>query len=187
VLAFARSDHFIPLLLVAIAIAIAVVLWRLRARLLKRVARRRAAGYRLMDCLKAYTAWIDWHRDEPLLHRDPANLEIPAPLAQAVLVKDEHFPELSKLMLQLLHTHRELMQYLWEENILRMTHAGHQRPYYADPRYHQLRDTQDAALDSLFLRCRESIGDADSAWRHTRSDFSFSSGMGMSTPSTPSH
>jgi hypothetical protein len=178
-----RIDDIIPLILVGIAIAIAIVLWRVRVRFLRRLARRRAAGYRLMDCLKAYTAWIDWHRDEPLLHRDPGNLDIPAALAQAVQVKDEHFPELSKLMVQLLQTHRELMQYLWEENILRMTHSGHQRPYYADPRYHQLRDTQDAALDSLFLRCRELIGDGNSEWRNTRSDFNFSSGMGTSTPS----
>jgi hypothetical protein len=177
-----RFDDFIPLLLVGIAIAIAVVLWRLRVRYARRAARRRSAGYRLMDCLKAYTAWIDWHRDEPLLHRDPESLDIPAALAQAVQIKDEHFPELSKLMVQLLQTHRELMEYLWEENILRMTHASHQRPYYADPRYHQLRDTQDAALDSLFLRCRELIGDANAEWRHTRSDFTFSSETGMSTP-----
>lgn len=177
-----RLEDYIPLLLVAIAIAVALVLWRLRVQYVRRAARRRAAGYRLMDCLKAYTAWIDWHRDEPLLHRDPESLSIPAALAQAVQIKDEHFPELSKLMLQLLQTHRQLMEYLWEENILRMTHAGHQRPYYADPRYHQLRDTQDAALDSLFLRCRELIGDANSEWRHTRSDFSFSSETGMSTP-----
>jgi len=174
---------FLPLLLAGGALAVALVLWRLRVRAVKRAARRRAAGYRLMDCLKAYTAWIDWHRDEPLLHRDPESLNIPAALAQAVQIKDEHFPELAKLMVQLLHSHRELMQYLWEENILRMTHSGHQRPYYADPRYHQLRDTQDAALDSLFLRCRELIGDANTEWRHTRSDFSFSSETGMSTPS----
>ena len=177
-----RIDEFIPLVLVGIVIAIAIALWRVRVRFARRAAKRRAAGYRLMDCLKAYTAWIDWHRDEPLLHRDPESLSIPAALAQAVQLKDEHFPELAKLMVQLLQTHRELMQYLWEENILRMTHSGHQRPYYADPRYHQLRDTQDAALDSLFLRCRELIGDANSEWRHTRSDFSFSSETGMSTP-----
>ena len=177
-----RIDEIIPLVLVGIVIAIAILLWRVRVRVVRRAARRRAAGYRLMDCLKAYTAWIDWHRDEPLLHRDPESLSIPAALAQAVQLKDEHFPELAKLMVQLLQTHRELMQYLWEENILRMTHSGHQRPYYADPRYHQLRDTQDAALDSLFLRCRELIGDANSEWRHTRSDFSFSSETGMSTP-----
>lgn len=177
------NDISVPLLLAGLVIALAVVLGLARARLAKRAARRRAAGYRLMDCLKAYTAWIDWHRGEPLLHQDPESLSIPAALAQAVQIKDEYFPELSRLMVQLLHTHRELMQYLWEENILRMTHSGQHRPYYADPRYHQLRDTQDAALDSLFLRCRELIGDANSAWSHTRSDFNFSSGMGVSTPS----
>jgi hypothetical protein len=182
---FASIDDFLPLLLVGLVIAITVVLWRARARMVRRMARRRAAGYRLMDCLKAYTAWIDWHRDEPLLHTDPESLNIPAALAQAVQVKDEHFPELSQLMVQLLQTHRELMQYLWEENILRMTHAAHQRPYYADPRYHQLRDTQDSALDSLFLRCRELIGEDNIEWRHTRSDFSFSSGMGA-TPTNNS-
>ncbi|MBK6009423.1 hypothetical protein JJB11_25270 [Ramlibacter ginsenosidimutans] len=181
-LALDRLDPYLPALLVALALAAAVVLWRVRSRLLKRAARRRAAGYRLMDYLKAYTAWVDWHRDEPLLHRDP-DIDIPAALAQAVQVKDEHFPELSRCMLQLLQTHRELMQYLWEENILRMSHAGQQRPYYADPRYHQLRDTQDAALDTLFLRCRELIGEEHGKWRDTRSDFSFSSGM--ETPSPP--
>ena len=56
---------------------------------------------------------------------------------------------------------------------------------YADPRYHHLRDLQDAALDSLFLRCRQLIGEDDLNWSRTRSDFSFSSGMGMSHPSTP--
>jgi hypothetical protein len=182
VLALDRLDPYLSPLLVALALAVAIVLWRVRTRLVKRAARRRAAGYRLMDCLKAYTAWVDWHRDEPLLHRDPENLEIPAALAQAVQVKDEHFPELSRFMLQLLQTHRELMQYLWEENILRMSHAGHQRPYYADPRYHQLRDTQDNALDTLFLRCRELIGEKHGKWRDTRSDFSFSSGMETHSP-----
>ena len=181
-------DTLFPLLLVGIAVAVALVLWRLRARAQRRIARRKAAGYQLMDCLKAYTAWIDWHRDEPLLHnQDPESLAIPAALQQAVQIKDEHFPELSRLMLQLLQSHRELMQYLWEENILRMSGASSGRPHYADPRYHQLRDTQDAALDSLFLRCRQLIGDAGAEWRRTRSDFSFSSSMGASTPSTPSY
>ena len=97
VLASIQTDRLIPLLLVALAMAIAVGLWRLRVRWVRRMARRRAAGYQLMDCLKAYTVWIDWHRDEPLLHRDPESLDIPAALKQAVQVKDEHFPELSRL------------------------------------------------------------------------------------------
>jgi hypothetical protein len=179
------SDLFYPLSLVAMALVVAVVLWRLRTRVVRRTAQRRAAGYRLMDCLKAYTAWIDWHRDEPLLHQKPDDTGIPASLAQAVQIKDEHFPDLSGLMVQLLQTHRELMQYLWEENILRMQHAAPLRPHYADPRYHNLRDRQDAALDSIFLRCRQLIGDAEITWHRTQSDFSFSGGD-LSVPSQPS-
>lgn len=180
------SAVMFPLLLVAAALAVAVVLWRLRARLLKHMARRRQAGYQLMDSLKAYTVWIDWHRDEPQLHQDPAKLAIPAALARAVEIQGQHFPELARLMAQLLQTHSALMQYLWEENILRMTDETQRRPHYADPRYHQLRDTQDAALDSLFANCRELIGDSESGWHRTRSDFSFSSGTsGSSRPSSP--
>lgn len=178
-------DLMYPLSLVLVVLAVALGLWRLRVRSARRLARRRAAGYQLMDCLKAYTAWIDWHRDEPLLHQAPEENGIPAALAQAVQIKDEHFPELSGLMLQLLQTHRELMQYLWEENILRMTHASALRPHYADPRYHNLRDRQDAALDSLFMRCRQLIGDSAEGWQRTRSDFSFSGGASM--PSHPSY
>jgi hypothetical protein len=178
-------DILVPLSFVGVAIAIVLVLWRLHARAAKLAHRRRWAGYRLIDCLKAYSAWIDWHREEPLLRQSAAELGLPEPLAQAVQIKDEHFPQLGPLLLQLLHSHRELMEYLWEENILRLTHAAPRRPHYADPRYHQLRDRQDAALDSLFLQCRQLIGDDESGWRQTQSDFSFSSGMNQA-PSTPS-
>lgn len=173
----------LPLALGALALAAVVLLWQLRSRWLKRQARRRAAGYQLMDCLKAYAVWIDWHRDEPLLHQNPEAVNIPAALAQAVQIKDAHFPELTPLMLKLLHTHRALMQYLWEQNILRMTHAASTSPLYAQPAYQQLRDTQDGALDSLFLRCRQLIGDDEVEWKRTRSDFSFSGDMNV--PSTP--
>jgi hypothetical protein len=179
-------DLSLILLSLLLAVALLGPLWVLRHRARKLAARRRAAGYRLMDCLKAYSAWVDWHRDEPLLHQSPENLTIPAALAQAFQIRDEWFPDLAGLMVQLLHSHRELMQYFWEENILRMTHSASQRPHYADPRYHHLRDMQDAALDSLFMRCRQLIGDDDLNWHRTRSDFTFSSGVSMpSHPSTP--
>lgn len=174
-----------PFILLASAVGVGALLWRLRARQLRRKAWRRYAGYELMDALKAYTVWIDWRRDEPLLHQSPEELSIPAVLARAVQVKDQHFPELSALFVELLHTHRELMQYLWEQNILRMTHAVPVRPHYADPVYHAIRDRQDAVLDSLFSRCRELIGDDATPWRRTRSDFSFSSSS-MGAPSLPS-
>ena len=177
-------DFLVPLAFIGVAFAVVATLWRLHARAAERAARRRSAGYQLIDCLKAYTAWIDWHREEPLLRQSPEELSLPAPLAQAVELKDAHFPQLGPLLLQLLHTHRELMEYLWEENILRLTHSAPRRPHYADPRYHQLRDRQDAALDSLFLQCRQLIGDGESDWSRTHSDFGFSSGMNQA-PSTP--
>ena len=170
-----------PLALVVIGLVLATVLWRLRVRRARRLARRRAAGYRLMDCVKAYTAWIDAQRDEPLLHQN-VDAGVPPALEQAMQIKDEHFPELSGLLLQLLQTHRELVQYLWEENILRMTHEPRLRPHFADPRYQAIRDRQDATLDALFLRCRQLIGDSGSEWQRTRSDFSFSRG-GLGLPS----
>jgi hypothetical protein len=170
-------------LAVALVLVVAWSLWRAHVRAVRRALRRRTAGYQLMDCLKAYSAWVDWHRDEPLLHQNPEDLTLPAALAQACMLKDEWLPELSPLMVQLLHSHRELMQFFWEENILRMTQAA-QRPYYADPRYHALRDRQDAALDSLFARCRGLIGDTEARWHRTRSDFTFSSGLSL--PSHPS-
>jgi hypothetical protein len=179
----ANLDFVFPLLLVTAALGVAFALWRLRVAFTRRVARRRAAGYQLIDCLKAYTAWIDWQRDEPLMHTKPDALAVPPPLEQAVRIKESDFPELSPLMVKLLQTHRELMQYLWEQNILRMTHAATTAPHYADPRYHQLRDTQDAALDSLFMRCRQLIGDDGSEWKRTRSDFSFSGDINL--PSRP--
>jgi hypothetical protein len=170
----------VPVLLALVAVG---ALWRLRVRRAQRLARKRAAAYQFIDCLKAYTAWIDWHRDEPLLHQNRDDGGIPPALAQAVHLKDLHFPELAALMLQLLQTHRELMQYLWEENILRMTHSP-LRPHYADPLYHNIRDRQDATLDSLFMRCRQLVGDDGEHWERTRSDFSFSS-SGLGTPSQP--
>ncbi|GAB3650368.1 hypothetical protein [Ramlibacter alkalitolerans] len=167
-------DLLYPLCLVVIALVIAGVLWRIRWLRARRLARRRAAGYQLIDCLKAYTSWIDWHRDEGVQQQTPQDSALPATLAQAVEIKDEHFPELTALMQQLLRTHHELMHYLREENALRMAKVAPLRAHYADPRYHNLRDRQDAALDSLFMRCRQLIGDSGQEWQRTRSDFSFS-------------
>lgn len=182
----ALADSVLTVLLLMAAVpALVLAGWGLRVRR-QRARRRRTAGYELMDALKAYTVWIDWHRDEPLLHRSPEELTTPAVLARAVQVKDEHFPELSALTVQLLHTHRELMEYLWEQNILRITQAAPPRPHYADPSYHAIRDRQDAALDSLFMRCRQLIGDTESGWTRTRSDFTFSGTSGLqSQPSSP--
>jgi hypothetical protein len=175
---FEDPDLAVPLLLAAALLLAVLLLGRVWTRVARRAARRRHAGYQLMDALKAYTVWIDWHRDDAMQHQTAETVTVPPPLVKAVQLKDRHFPELSRLMQQLLQTHRQLMQYLWEGNVLRNRESAPARPHYADPRYHQLRDTQDAALDSLFEKCRALIGRTESGWRRTRSDFSFSSALG---------
>lgn len=157
-------------------LAVVVAAWAWRAHRQRRLAQRRAAGYQLLDCLKAYSAWMDWHRDEPISAQNLDELSSPAPLAKASEIKDRWFPELGGLLVQLLRSHRLMMEYLWEQNILRMSGGSlHERS--TDTRYQELRDLQDATLDSLFLRCRQLIGDSDPKWHRTRSDFSFSNSI----------
>jgi hypothetical protein len=140
-------DLLVPLVLAVFALVVTGALWRLRWQHRRRIARRRAAAYQLIDCLKAYTAWIDWHRDEPLLHQNPTRAASPRRWRRRCRSRTSTFPNSAPSCLDLLRTHRELMQYLWEENILRMKHASPLRPHYADPRYHNIRDRQDCLLD----------------------------------------
>lgn len=161
-------------------LALVLGLWRARRRTLK----RRMAGYVLLDCLKAYSAWMDYQREELFQTRNPEDLGTPEPLMRACEIKDEWFPQLAPQMVRLLHSHRQMMEYLWEQRILRMSHASARASILADPRYQQLRDLQDATMDGLFVRCRQLIGDSGRKWRPTRSDFAFSSGL--SIPSIPS-
>jgi hypothetical protein len=173
------SDVMNPQLLVLVALVLSAAaligLLRVRAAVRRRTARRRAAGYYLMDCMKAYTAWIDWHNEEPMRYQRPQDAAVPPALARAVHLKDQHFPELAPFIAELLQCHQELMQCVWEENILRMTHSAHLLARSANPHYHLVRDRQDAALDGLFLRCRQLIGDTGPTWHHTQTDFRFSS------------
>jgi len=175
------SDTYLLLLAAGIgfALALALGIWRTRVHTM----RRRMAGYVLLDCLKAYSAWMDYQREELFQSRSPEELGTPQPLLRACEIKDEWFPQLSPQMVRLLHSHRQMMEYLWEQRILRMSQAAARASIHADPRYQQLRDLQDAMMDGLFVRCRQLIGDSGRKWRPTRSDFSFSSGL--SVPSLP--
>ncbi len=165
---------------VGLALLLTGSAWRAHVKARRSAHERRAAGLRLMDCLKAYAAWMDYQREEPLAARTPDELTAPAPLLEASLIRDEWFPELTPPMVRLLQAHRQMIGYLWEQNILRLTVGGSAR-VHRDPRYLELRDLQDATLDALFQRCRQLIGDTNPEWHRTRSDFGFS--MSVSRPS----
>jgi hypothetical protein len=140
----------------------------------------RARGYELIAALKAYSAWVDCQRDEPFLCRDADELSVPEPLARALGIKAA-FPALSQHTLRLLQAHSRLVEYLWQQNLLRLSQAVGWRPAYQDPQYLQIRGAQEDLIQEMIGMCQEAIGDRQQEWRRTGTDFSFSSDGPIST------
>jgi hypothetical protein len=177
------DDFFIPFLIGAsafIAVGAVVYCW---ARHQRRVRARqlRAQGYRLIHALREYSAWIDYQRDVPLTARSLDELTSPEPLTQARQIKQDWFPQLTQHMVRLLQAHSRQIEYLWEQNLLRLSQGSGWRPAYEDKQYQQLRGAQEELMDEMIALCRAIIGDTSQPWRRTGSDFSFSSnGLGIS-------
>ncbi|TWO70588.1 hypothetical protein FN976_13575 [Caenimonas sedimenti] len=172
------------IVLVALATFLGFALaWRLaRLRVERAATARRKAARDLVDSMKAYGAWMDARRDEPLDDSSLDELTVPPPLRRAVTIKDEAFPQMAPAMVRLLKSHSAMIEFLWQQNILRIGHAAPGVPIHADPRYQSLRDNQDAAIDSIIAQSRQLIGEDQPVWHGTRSDFIYSSGLSL-----PSH
>jgi hypothetical protein len=139
-----------------------------------RAARLRSQGHRLIHALQAYSAWIDSQRDSLFTASSLDELTSPEPLALALRIKGEWFPTLQPDMLRLLQAHSRMIEYLWQQNLLRMSQGAGWRPVYEDNQYLQLRGAQEDLIDEIILSCRELIGETEHAWRPTGSDFAFS-------------
>jgi hypothetical protein len=135
---------------------------------------RRAQGYRLIHALQAYSAWIDCQRDLPFAAKTLADLSLPEPLIIVREIKREWFPSLVEQMVPLLQAHSRMMEYLWEQTLLRLTQGSAWKPAYEDAKYQELRDAQEDLIDELIAKCRELIGDNTQVWQRTGSDFAFS-------------
>jgi hypothetical protein len=172
-----------------LAVAVATFLgfalaWRLaRLRVVRAANARRKAARDMVDCMKAYGAWMDARRDEPFTESSLEELSMPTPLRRAVAIKDEAFPQMGPALVRLLRSHSAMMEFLWQRNILRISRSWPELPVYAEPRYQALRDNQDAAIDSLIVQSRALIGEDRPVWHGTRSDFIYSSGLSL--PSQP--
>jgi len=181
------NELFLPSLIGAItllAAATAVYRWMRHIRRV-RAARLRAEGYRLIHALRAYSAWIDWQRDLPFTARSLDELTSPEPLTLARRIKREFFPELSQHMVRLLQAHSRVIEYLWQQNLLRLSQGSGWRPAYEDIQYQQLRGAQEDLIDEIIDMCRELIGDAGRPWQRTGSDFTFGSSLGIARTTTP--
>lgn len=147
-----------------------------------RVLRRQKQGHRLIHALQAYSAWIDAQRDSSFAASSLDELTSPEPLTLALQIKSEWFPTLQQDMLRLLQAHSRMIEYLWEQNLLRMSQGSAWRPAYEDNQYLQLRGAQEDLIDEMIYSCRELIGETEHAWRPTGSDFAFTNnGMGLPT------
>lgn len=175
------NDILLPAVAAALMLLAAfagVVHW-LRHTARVRTQRLRAEGYRLIHELGAYSAWMDVQHDVPFTALSLDELTSPEPLTRARQIKHLYFPELSSHMVRLLQAHSRVMEYLWQQNLLRLTQGSGWRPAHQDAPYQQLRGAQEELIDEMVARCRELIGDAREPWHATGSDFSFSNGLAL--------
>lgn len=147
-----------------------------------RAEQLRVHGYQLIHALKAYSAWIEYQRDLPFTARSLDELTSPEPLTRARRLKREYFPSLSPHMVRLLQAHSHVIEYLWQQNLLRLSQGSGWRPAYEDPQYQQIRGAQEDLIGEMIDICRELTGDAHRPWRQTGSDFSFTNGLNVSRP-----
>jgi hypothetical protein len=147
--------------------------------------RMHTRGLHLIYWLKAYSAWVDCQRDEPFLARDVDELALPEPLSQALALKDAAFPELSQHMVRLLQAHSRLIEYLWQQNLLRISQATGWQAAHEDSRYQQIRGAQEDLIEEMIAFCQKRIGESDREWKRTGSDFAFSSTLGISAQQEP--
>jgi hypothetical protein len=180
------DDIFFPSAISALSLAAAGTAVYYWGRYLVRVRAEqlRNAGYRMINALRAYSAWIEWQRDLPFTARSMDELTSPEPLTRARDIKREYFPELSQHMVRLLQAHSRVIEYLWQQDLMRLSQASGWQPAYADPQYQQLRGAQEDLIGEMIDICRELIGDSHQPWRRTGSDFSFSGVVSTGGPAS---
>lgn len=187
---FSTNNLLIPSAIGAVSLMAAATAAFLWARHLGRVRAEelRAQGYRLIHALSEYSAWIDFQRELPLSARNLDELAAPEPLIQAGRITRECFPDMAQHMHRLLQAHSRVIEYLWEQKLVRMSEASGWPAAGDDRQYAQLRGAQEDMIDDMVELCRELIGDARAPWQRTGSDFAFSGSgmMGMSQPGAAS-
>jgi hypothetical protein len=92
-------------------------------------------------------------------------------------IKRDWFPSMHPQVLRLLKAHHRLVQYLWEQSLLRMSLGAGWVPPNEDPAYQQLRAEQEDLIDEMIETCRQITGDSSRTWQRTGSDFNFSNAV----------
>jgi hypothetical protein len=180
-------DELLVTTLLAAAAAVAAVtvgIHVLRTLAERRAAVRKEQSYKMIHALNAYSAWIECQRELPFTARSLDELTSPEPLTRARQIKRDFFPSLHPNIVRLLKSHHRLIEYLWEQSLMRLSQGAAWTPAYDDPVYKQLRAQQEDLIDEMVEQCRRLVGDTDRAWQRTGSDFAFSNSFSLSRPTS---
>lgn len=108
---------YFSLWLLAALIVIAIISATI-ARSLRQRAVRRLKAVELLDALERYSEWVASQRRSPFFQGEGEDSAVP--LADARHIKQGWFPELADDMVEILIVHNRLVDFLWNQQLLRL-------------------------------------------------------------------
>jgi len=161
----------------ALCVAVALVTW-LRRRARQRDRQLCRQGWRLIHELKAYAAWIDALRSDPLLAADAEASAAAQALRHAHAIIEADFPQLMPSLARLRDTDTRLLACLSQ---LDQPGAPAALSMQRDPDYRRLHEEQDDLVEELIARCQVLMGERHGEWRRTDMDTEFATSFSLAT------
>lgn len=142
---------YFSLWLVAALIAVALVSATIARKLRLREVRRLKA-LELLDALERYSEWVAGQRRTTFFQGDGEVGE--TPLEEARHIKQGWFPELADDMVEILIVHNRLVDFLWNQQLLRFKDPERWMESDHDGRFLELWRQHRYALDGVQLKLR---------------------------------
>lgn len=142
---------YFSLWLVAALVAVALVSATVARKLRLREVRRRKA-LELLDALDRYSEWVAGQRRAAFFQGDGELGE--TPLEEARHIKQGWFPELAGDMVEILIVHNRLVDFLWNQQLLRFKDPERWMESDHDSRFRELWRQHRYALDGVQIKLR---------------------------------
>ena len=142
---------YFSLWLVAALIAIALVSATI-ARSLRRREVRRLKALELLDALDRYSEWVAAQRRSTFFQGDGE--EASTPLEEARHIKQGWFPELAGDMVEILIVHNRMVDFLWQQQLLRLKDPERWLESDHDSRFLELWRQHRYAIDGVQIKLR---------------------------------
>ncbi len=133
--------------LIAVALASATIARSLRLREV-----RRLKALELLDALERYSEWVAGQRRATFFEGEGAEGE--TPLEEARHIKQGWFPELAGDMVEIMVVHNRLVDFLWNQQLLRLRDPERWMESDHDGRFLELWRQHRYALEDVQLKLR---------------------------------